>query len=1152
MKNKNRDFYNLSYFLLYILSTNLFAQPHISNIDPVIQKGHFAEVTALLHDKDNDVLISSGFDNAIVLWDIKTGREINTLRGSISAIKNIALDNNNKLLAGSSDGQDISVWNYDTGEKISAFFDHVGYINALDFSPNGKYLASAGDDAIYVYELDTGSIHRSFYLDAQGFDIWFATFKDEIIQDIEFSMPFKDAKFINDNTLIAVSGDFLVKLDIKNNTLETLGQHHNAEKVLISDKQTISISPDSIHFWDEQHSINNTLIEFDQFEFGLVQKGKKLIGEFSDAELEIPPAPLRLTIIQIALTSIEALQDFLPSYRSKLDSLNQISQTQINSINLQSKYNFIDDVSISNDKLYISAQTEERLDILEVNLISNKKATVIKQKKTDSRFQFHPIEFINGNTIAYTKNNSIQTFDTRIKSDILEYKGYVEPKLTTSISPNGRYIIAGNGFNPKYEIWDLSKAVRLVTHPVTSYLEKNDFKPSVLDFQLTPSFIFSHDSKKFAAKFGNSIRILNILNGTEYAILHHDDIGYPVSFVDNNKKLITKSDSTIHIWNVESEKLIQSYTGHAFNFQKKTLAQHDHETNTTTIVNTELNEIIISFKSLGLGTFSPEGGKYVDMVQFLGGKIYQIWDIDKKTPTQPFKASDLNYSRTLHTFSPDGSILVTGGYAPVRLWDTSNGKLIKELKHAATVSDLQFTHDGKKLLSSGWDGSIKLWDINTFQQDYMLVSIGANDYSIVSGDNYYKSSKDAHKGIHFRDKDLNIYPFENFDLLYNRPDIILNRIGTADESLISAYNSAYKKRLQKLDFDETKLSNRSNLPSIEIVNIDSLAQITQSSKIRLKIRAEDTLYKLDRINIWVNDVPLNGVLGYPLHEKSISTISELFTIPLSQGKNKIQAAVLNEAGFESNKETIYVTYTPKNPNKPNLYIIGIGASKYLDTNKNLKNVDNDIFDLVELYKSREGDMFNKVIVKTLINEDVLKENLPHIKQLLKKSHIDDLVLILYSGHGNFDRNEDYYLYTYDTNHKNLAQRGIAYNELEKLLDNIPSRKKLLIVNACKSGEYDNDKMTFEMMNALFSDLRRGSGSMIISSSTADQDSFTGSTKYGNNSALGFTLISILNNSSSMTVNELNKRLNDEVSHITHGKQQPTMRRANLENDFTIW
>ena len=95
-------------------------------------------------------------------------------------------------------------------------------------------------------------------------------------------------------------------------------------------------------------------------------------------------------------------------------------------------------------------------------------------------------------------------------------------------------------------------------------------------------------------------------------------------------------------------------------------------------------------------------------------------------------------------------------------------------------------------------------------------------------------------------------------------------------------------------------------------------------------------------------------------------------------------------------------------------------------------------------------------------------------------------------------------------------------------------------------------MTFEMMNALFSDLRRGSGSMIISSSTADQDSFTGSTKYGNNSALGFTLISILNNSSSMTVNELNKRLNDEVSHITHGKQQPTMRRANLENDFTIW
>lgn len=472
---------------------------------------------------------------------------------------------------------------------------------------------------------------------------------------------------------------------------------------------------------------------------------------------------------------------------------------------------------------------------------------------------------------------------------------------------------------------------------------------------------------------------------------------------------------------------------------------------------------------------------------------------------------------------------------------------------------------------------------NRIEQVVYLNSGQNKSFVFHTPDQYYAGQGD-YQNLIFFEKGSKTFPFEQFDLKYNRPDIILDRLGYADSSLIAAYHSAYKKRLKKMGFTEDMLEDDFHLPEIEIKNFEEMPNLIDDDKININLHMKDSKYKLDRINIWVNDVAIYGTDGITLRDLNTQKLDKTVKVNLAKGKNKVQVSVLNQAGAESYKETFEII-CPKGKKKPDLYLVTIGESEFEQADYNLTYAAKDAKDIVGLFSNSK--VYQSVMTKTLTNEQVTRENVLDLKAFLKKADINDHVMIFIAGHGVLSAGLDYYLATYDMDFQNPEEKGLLYQDLEGLLDGIKPLKKTLILDACHSGEIDKEEVelvanentttgtvkfravgknvksklgaqnTLELTRSLFTDLRKGTGSTVISSAGGMEFAMEG--EEWNNGLFTYTLIdgvksgkADLNEDGEIWMSELKEYVSNQVIKLSNGKQQPTSRIENQTVDFRVW
>lgn len=494
--------------------------------------------------------------------------------------------------------------------------------------------------------------------------------------------------------------------------------------------------------------------------------------------------------------------------------------------------------------------------------------------------------------------------------------------------------------------------------------------------------------------------------------------------------------------------------------------------------------------------------------------------------------------------------------------------------------------DNKVLLQNGLNSSIDHFNYNKSNKIERKVSLyidGKGDFIFTTPDRYYFASEKARDLVYF-EKDLKTYPFEQFDLKYNRPDIVLDRLGYADSSLVQAYYKAYQKRLKKMGFTEEMLKDDFHIPKLKIENFEEMPSIIGEDQIELNLKMKDELYDLDRINIWINDVAVYGSNGISLRKKNVNEYAQKIKLDLAKGKNKIQVSVLNQVGAESYKETIEIECT-KGKSKPDLYLITIGESKFQQSEYNLTYASKDAKDIAEIFT--KSKVFENVHTKTLVNEEVIKSNIHQLKTFLKEADINDEVMIFIAGHGVLDDELDYYFASYDMDFQNPSEKGIAYADLEALLDGIKPLKKTLLIDACHSGEIDKEEVeliannteekgdiqfravgkkaspklgiqnTSELTKSLFTDLRKGTGATVISSAGGMEFAMEGAD--WNNGLFTYCLLNgirskeaDLNGDNEIWLSELQKYIQQKVFELSKGQQKPTSRIENQTVDFRVF
>jgi hypothetical protein len=434
-------------------------------------------------------------------------------------------------------------------------------------------------------------------------------------------------------------------------------------------------------------------------------------------------------------------------------------------------------------------------------------------------------------------------------------------------------------------------------------------------------------------------------------------------------------------------------------------------------------------------------------------------------------------------------------------------------------------------------------------------------------------------------------PFEQFDLRLNRPDIVLERLGAPDEAIVIA-KQLRKKRLKRMGVTEEMLRPDFHLPEIDIVG--DLPSSTAESEIALTVKAFDSKYPLDRLRIYVNNVPVNGKEGELLRDAKSQSLERTIPIKLAAGRNKIQVSVLNSAGAESLYANAEVTCSAQRP-KPTLYAVAMGVSDYFNPEWNLKYAAKDASDILARIRSKSGSSYGEVKELLLTDREVTKENLSKVREFLSKVTVDDTVLMFVAGHGLLDSKYDYYFGTSDIDFENPSGKGIAFEEFDDLLAELPCLKKSLLIDTCHAGELDEDEKKalaaaqsaptgqqvamhpvgargmsvkpiegargksewYDRLQGLFVDLRRGSGSTILSSSAGAEYALESSEQ--KNGLFTYAVLEALdgkegadaNKDGSVTMSELAEYVKSRVATLTNNKQSPNVRRVNLEADFAL-
>ncbi|MCH8314165.1 MAG: caspase family protein, partial [Nitrospinae bacterium] len=715
--------------------------------------------------------------------------------------------------------------------------------------------------------------------------------------------------------------------------------------------------------------------------------------------------------------------------------------------------------------------------------------------------------------------------------------------------------------------------------------------------------IFSPDGEMLAASSRKrSIRLWSA-EGTLLKTIKTPKDTCDLSFGQDGKTLITESrNGTVRFWDLEGKILRTSASKtKRFKFQafsldgKYTVSSWGSKIHLRSLDGKIFRTIKTDAGRVTALAFSPDGKTIL-----VGGRVFlstrriiTLWGLDGSS-----KGKFETHSGEIVSlaFAPDGQTFASGSSDnTIKLW-TRKGELLRTFQgHTHEVTSLVFSPDGKLLISGSEDTSVRVWNVATGY--HMALLSEGKDWVMYTPDGLFDSS--IHGGrLLAMVRGMTPFGVDQFANTRNRPDLILQKVGVEDETLIRHFRNLHLRRLKRGGILQNQSKGKSRNPPT--ANITRAKLEGKFAEIDFSLRDEGR--GLHSYNIFVNNVPLFGAQGKKIKGKVYQGKEK---VELTSGDNKIEVSVINKANLESFRSSTSVSYQGKTKGglwetRGDLYFLAFGVSRYKDPSLNLAYAAKDARDLGEVFSRMDGGTsgignnwyFRKTHIKTFLNEQVTVENIKNAKNFLSKARVDDTFVLFIAGHGVHDMDDDatYYFLTHGARLENLKDTAASFDLIEDLLQGIAPRKKLFLMDTCESGEVEENvqKGYFAAAQArgmkarttrgiqvrlrkniknrprrafmyakdrfIYNNLNRRSGAIVFSASRGGEFSYE-SRRIQN----GYFTDQILNaltfggadknGDRSVSTNELREFVIISVPKLTGGEQHPTVDRDNIHQKF---
>lgn len=499
--------------------------------------------------------------------------------------------------------------------------------------------------------------------------------------------------------------------------------------------------------------------------------------------------------------------------------------------------------------------------------------------------------------------------------------------------------------------------------------------------------------------------------------------------------------------------------------------------------------------------------------------------------------------------------------------DSSNSGLIDPDTHAY---GLQLTAGGRWLLSVGDDGVVRCWDAADHRLLATLAASVDGDYILALPDGRYFATPGGAALVAVVEGGR-ATSLDQRDLALNRPDEVLATLGHARPETVALYRAAVERRWRQHGLADAPGAAAVVMAELATALPESTAEATLSVAVRARAEAG-----LDRLVVTCNGVPVGGAAGTPV---SGAAAERSITVPLTHGLNRIQVSARDRRGGESLRLQRLVTRTGEAA-PATLHVVAIGVSDYVDPAWRLAYAAADARAIAGRL-GRSGGFATRRI-EAVLDREATRERIAALREALARSQPQDTVVLFIAGHGLLDDAGSYWFATADTDFAAPSQRALSFAELEGLLDGIPAQRKLLLMDTCHSGEADGSAPPLalaagvkargsgvrglrragvasaplaRLTRELFTDLRGGSGTVVIASAGGDEYAFESDDWKGG--VFTRTLLDGLDGAADedrdgrVQLGELRRWLPRTVAARTGGQQRPMVRQDSALIAFAL-